>query len=101
MARRQVLTIQRRPTKQERLEARITSEQKRLIERAARIRGTSVTEFVVMSAQQAATETIANYETLSLRDEARSVFINALLNPPVANTRARAAARRYKRRMGH
>ncbi|HYV31542.1 MAG TPA: DUF1778 domain-containing protein [Candidatus Binatia bacterium] len=86
--------------KQERLEARVTRQQKRLIERAAYLRGTSVTDFVVASAQQAATATIRDSETLSLRDEAREAFVNALLNPPAPNPAARAAARRYKERRG-
>ena len=86
--------------KQERLEARVTRQQKRLIERAAYLRGTSVTDFVVASAQQAATATIRDSETLSLRDEAREAFVNALLNPPAPNPAARAAARRYKDRRG-
>ena len=50
--------------KQERLEARVTRQQKRLIERAAYLRGTSVTDFVVASAQQAATATIRDSEML-------------------------------------
>ena len=86
--------------KQERLEARVTRQQKRLIERAAYLRGTSVTDFVVASAQQAATATIRDSETLSLRDEAREAFVNALLNPPAPNPAVRAAARRYKERRG-
>lgn len=86
------------PAKQKRLEARITRHQKRLIERAAYLRGTSVTEFVLASAQQAATATIKDFEMLSLRDEARQVFVNALLHPPLPNAAARAAARRYKQR---
>ncbi len=86
--------------KQERLEARVTRQQKRLIERAAYLRGTSVTDFVVASAQQAATVTIRDSETLGLRDEAREAFVNALLNPPAPNPVARAAARRYKDRRG-
>lgn len=84
------------PVKQARLEARVTREQKRLIERAARLRGTSVTDFVLSSAQQAATATIKDFEMLSLRDEAREVFVNALLNPPPPNPAAQAAARRYR-----
>jgi uncharacterized protein (DUF1778 family) len=36
-----------RSRKEQRLEARVTPEQKRLIERAATLRGTTVTEFVV------------------------------------------------------
>lgn len=91
---------QRGSRKQQRLEARVTPDQKRLIERAAELRGTTVTEFVVVSAQQAATETIREFETLSLRDEARKVFVNAILNPPEANKAARAAAQRYKEQTG-
>jgi len=82
------------------LEARLTPVQKRLIERAAALRGTSVTEFVVASAQEAATTTIKDFDVLHLRDQAREVFINAVLNPPAPNDAARAAAERYKRRMG-
>ena len=85
----------RRPRKAQRLEARVTRDQKRLIERAAELRGTTVTEFLVVSAQQAAAETIRNHETLILRDEARDIFINALLNPPRPNEALRSAARRY------
>ena len=52
------------------------------------------------SAQQAATETIRNYEALVLRDEAREVFVKALLNPPLPNAALRTAAKRYKAKMG-
>ena len=86
--------------KEERLEARVTPTQKRLIERAAALRGTSVTEFVVASAQEAATSTIRDSEVLVLRDEAREVFINAILNPPAPNKAARTAAKRYGKNMG-
>ena len=55
--------------KQERLEARVTRQQKRLIERAAYLRGTSVTDFVVASAQQAATATISPRTTSAGRCE--------------------------------
>jgi uncharacterized protein (DUF1778 family) len=96
--------LKRRPDsrsrKQQRLEARITPDQKRLIERAAELRGTTVTEFVIASAQQAAADTIKDFEVLTLRDEARKVFVNAILNPPRPNEAARAAARRYKAQLG-
>ena len=80
----------------ERLEVRTTSAQKRLIERAAELRGTSVTDFVVSNIQAAAAETIREFESLFLRDEARKVFVNALLNPPQANEALKAAAARHK-----
>jgi len=80
----------------ERLEVRTTSDQKRLIERAAELRGTSVTDFVVSNIQAAAAETIREFESLSLRDEARKIFVNALLNPAEPNEALKAAVARHK-----
>lgn len=96
----QALRRHPRSREQERLEARLTPEQKQLIERAAELRGTTITEFVVVSAQQAAANTIKDFETLTIRDEAREVFIRAVLNPPAPNQAARAAAARYRAEMG-
>jgi uncharacterized protein (DUF1778 family) len=93
-------TIERRSLKGDRLEARLTPEQKKLIARAAALRGTSVTEFVLASAQHAATEAIKDYEVLSLHGKALDVFVNAVLNPPAPNQAARRAARRYREQMG-
>lgn len=92
--------VLQRSRKEQRLEARVTSDQKRLIERAAALRGTTVTEFLVASAQQAAAVTIQSFESLSLREEAREAFVHAVLNPPVPNDAALAAARRYREQMG-
>lgn len=90
----------RRSLKQDRLEARVTPDQKKLIARAAALRGSSVTEFIVASAQQAAADTIKEFELLTLHDAARDVFVNAILRPPAPNAAARKAAQRYKRLMG-
>jgi uncharacterized protein (DUF1778 family) len=89
-----------RARKEQRLEARVTAEQKRLIERAATLRGTTVTDFVVASAQDAAASTIKDFEVLHLRDQAREVFVHAVLNPPAPNDAARRAAERYRKQMG-
>lgn len=90
----------RRSLKADRLEARVTREQKQLISRAAALRGFSVTEFIVASAQDAATETIKEFEMLSLHDEARDVFVDAILHPRAPNEAARKAARRYMEQNG-
>ena len=100
MAQQQARKARKGLSKLERLEARITREQKRIIARAAELRGTSVTEFVVVSAQQAATNTIKDYEMMSLHGEAREAFVNALLNPPAPNSAANRAAGRYRQRIG-
>jgi len=89
-----------RARKQERLEARVTPEQKQLIARGAALRGFSVTDFVVASAQQAANDAIRDSQILTLHDDARDVFVKAILNPPSPNRAARAAAKRYKRLLG-
>jgi len=85
--------------KKERLEARVTPEQKKRIERAAIIKGTSVSDFVVQSAAEAATQTIRDHDVLVLNERAREVFVQALLNPPVSGKRLAAAAKRYRQRM--
>jgi len=89
----------RRSRKEERLEARPTPEQKNPIARPAALRGSSVTNFVVASAQQAASETIMDFEPLPPHDSASDAFVKALLNPPAPNVAARSAARRYKKEM--
>lgn len=90
----------RRAPKADRLEARVTPEQKQLIARAAALRGSSVTEFLVASAQEAAAETIKKFEILTLHDEAREAFVDAVLHPPAPNQAARKAARRYRSEIG-
>ena len=91
-------SVLEREAKKERLEARLTPEQKKHIEHAARIKGTSVSDFVVLSADDAAVRTIREQKLLTLNEHARGVFANALLNPPAPGRRLVAAARRYRGR---
>ena len=86
----------RKDGKHERLEARITASQRRLLERAAKLRGTSVADFVVHSVRQAATKTIRDFEVLSLGQEDSEVFVNAILNPPAPNAALKSAVAHYK-----
>jgi uncharacterized protein (DUF1778 family) len=79
------------------LEARITAQQKRLFERAASLRGSSVTDFVADSAQQAALEAIKDFRVLKLdRDDSMTVA-RLLLNPPAPNEALRKAATSYQK----
>ena len=82
--------------KPERLEARVTREQKELIEHAAELEGRSITDFVVASAQSAARQVIQDHESLKLTARDREVFVQALLNPPQPTDKLRQAVRRYK-----
>ena len=79
-----------------RLEARITENQKALLQRAADLTGRSLTEFVVSSAQEAALRAVRQREVLTLTPEDSKAFVEALLNPPAPGPRLREAARRYR-----
>jgi uncharacterized protein (DUF1778 family) len=86
--------------KQERLETRLSPEEKETIEMAAQIRGTTVTDFVVTSAKEAAIRAIRENEVLVLGEQSRKVFVDALLNPPRPNQKALSAAKRWKQELG-
>ena len=80
----------------ERLDARVTREEKEVIETAASLRGTSASDFIRMATREAALKTIREHEVLALNQEAKRVFVDALLNPPNPSQRAIAAVRRLK-----
>jgi uncharacterized protein (DUF1778 family) len=83
-------------TKLERLEARLTADQKALLQRAADLEGTSLTDFVIRSAQRAAETAIQTHESIFLTARESRAFVEALLNPPAPNAALRAAARDYR-----
>lgn len=84
----------------ERLEARVTSEQKSLIERAAALQGRTVTDFVLTSVQDAARRAIEEHNQLALSVRDSEAFVDALLNPKPVNDRLRDTVRRYRERAG-
>lgn len=87
-------------TRAERLDARVTREEKELIETAASLRGTSASDFVRMATREAALKTIREHEVLMLNEEEKRIFVEALLNPPKPSANLIAAARRYKKVVG-
>jgi uncharacterized protein (DUF1778 family) len=87
-------------TRAERLEARVTAEQKSLIERAAAVQGRTVTDFVLTSVQDAARRAIAEHQQLALSVRDSEAFVDALLNPKPVNDRLRDTVRRYRERAG-
>jgi uncharacterized protein (DUF1778 family) len=81
----------------ERTEARLLPEQKKRIERAARLKGLSLSDFMVQHADEAARKTIQEHTSWVLGDRDRDVFVRALLKPPRASTRMKQAVQRYKK----
>ena len=84
--------------KRERVEARVSAEQKALIERAAQLRGSSLSEYIVRSAQDAAERDLRDHELITLSARDSQIFIEALLDPQPANAALRAAAQDYRER---
>ena len=82
--------------RQERLEARITKQQKTLFQRAAELLGRSLSDFVVSSAQEAATRVIQERTVMTLTIRDQQAFVSALLNPPAPSARLRQAAERHR-----
>ncbi len=71
----------------ERLETRVTAEQKASIQRAAELEGRSMTDFVIASVQEAARRTVEVHGTIVLSAVDSRAFVDALLDPPPVNAR--------------
>jgi uncharacterized protein (DUF1778 family) len=93
----------KKPQKQirkiERVEARLNPEQKRRIEYAASLKGSSISDFLVSSAVDAAVRAIEQHEVWTLTGRDRESFVKALLRPRAPSPRMKAAARRYASRV--
>ena len=82
-----------------RLEARVSSAQKALFQRAAELSTRTLSEFVVASAQEAATRIIQENEAIRLTRAEQIAFVSALLDPPEPNARLCQAAKKYRTQM--
>ena len=80
----------------ERLEARVTAEQKTLIAHAAALQGRTVTDFVLTSVRDAARRAIEEHRSLALSVRDQRAFVEALLHPHPVNDRLRDTVRRYR-----
>lgn len=65
-----------------RIEARITPDALALVRRAAELKGCSLSDFLVTSAQNAAYKTIEETNIIRLSAEDQVRFVELLLNPP-------------------
>ena|SRR5947209_4633257 len=82
-------------TANERLEARVTAEQKKLFKEAADLQGVTLTDFIVSSVHQAAIRALEARHVLELSRSDQKAFVKALLRPEAPNQRLRAAWSRH------
>ena len=87
-------------TRTERLEVRISREQKDLFVRAAEVQGRSLTDFVIASAEDAAIETVRTHDALRVSERDRRAFVSACSLPPAPAKTLKQAAKRYRERTG-
>jgi uncharacterized protein (DUF1778 family) len=100
MARRTAAAKRPIPARNERLEARVSAEQKDLFLRAAELQGRTLTDFVIASVHEAAVRTIEDMHSIRLTARDSRAFAEAILNPREPAPRLKAAAQRYIQTLG-
>lgn len=86
--------------KRERIESRLSAEEKQQIDYAANLLGLNRADFVVAAAVEKAAAVIERHKLIKLSIQDSQALAEAVLNPPDPNAKAIAAARRYKTNMG-
>lgn len=84
--------------KRDRMHLRLDAKTKRKLERAAAYADTSISDFVLGHAVEAAERVIESRERVSLPAADWEVFYDALVDPPEPNEVLKAATRRYRER---
>ena len=85
-------------TVNDRIDVRISREQKELFKYASELRGfKSLTEFVVFCIKSEANKIINDNNTMLKSMEDKKIFVNALLNPPVPNDKLKKAQLTYNK----
>lgn len=76
------VSARRAPARGERIDFRVNPGTKDILVRAAALRGSNLTSFVLESAQERAVELIEQYERLKLTNRDRDRLLGALAEPP-------------------
>ena len=85
--------------RQERIEARLTAEQREIIARAATLEGLSTSSFVVQRALASAAQTVEQHEVVRLSAGDGRRIAEALLDPPEPTEALIEAVRQYRQSM--
>lgn len=82
--------------KKQRIDLRLSDDDKSAIEEAAAMSNQTITQFMVASASKRAAEVIEQHRRLILNNESWNRVMDAISNPPVLNDRLKRAAKRLK-----
>ena len=90
------MIIQMQSKENTRFDARLSKQQKDMLERAANLGGyRSLTDFILTTAQDKANEIISEHERIIASKEDSRVFFDAIINPPAPNDKLIKAAEKY------
>ena len=84
--------------KKQRIDLRLTDDDKSIIEEAAAISNQTITQFVVASASERAAEVIEQHRTGVLNEQSGGRVMGAFPQPPAPNDRLKRAAKRLQTR---
>lgn len=87
-------------TRNARLEARVSSDQKDFFQRAATLTGRTLSELVIDSTQEAAAKIVQEHEVIRLSREEQVAFVSALLAPSEPGARLKKAVQSYRQKAG-
>lgn len=82
--------------KKQRIDLRLTDDDKSMIEEAAAISNQSVSQFMLNSASQRAAEVIEQHRRMILTEESWTWVMDALSNPPSPGEKLKRAAKRLQ-----
>lgn len=89
-------TTEAKKKKQSRIDLRISPEQKELLERAASLKGLSVSSYLLSNSIETATRDIESHEKLVMSDNDRDLFLSLMENPPEPNQALKSAMKRFQ-----
>lgn len=82
--------------KKQRIDLRLSDEDKSLIEEAAAMTNQTITQFMVNSASERAAEVIEQHRRLILNEASWNQVMDAISNPPSPDNRLKRAAKRLE-----
>lgn len=83
-----------------RIDLRVTQEQKELLERAAALKGVSLSAYTLFYVLPAAKQEVDSHERLVLSNRDRDLFMSVMENPPELKGKLKSAIRNYKEKYG-
>lgn len=86
--------------KDSRIDLRVTQEQKELLERAASLKGVSLSAYTLFYVLPAAKQDVDSHERLVLSNRDRDLFLSMMENPPKLKGKLKSAIKKYREKYG-